>query len=148
MHSSRMRTARTLPYGGLPPTKTPLRQRPPWTRPPPLDRPTPWTETHTLHRDLPWAETPWTETLPESHQTETPLNRDPPWTDTHTPDGDSPLAETLPDRDPPDRDPLDRDPPWAETHLDRDPPGQIPRPPCRQTDTCENITFANFVCGW
>ena len=21
-------------------------------------------------------------------------------------------------------------------------------PPCRQTDTCENITFANFVCGW
>ena len=21
-------------------------------------------------------------------------------------------------------------------------------PPCGQTDTCENITFANFVCGW
>ena len=20
-------------------------------------------------------------------------------------------------------------------------------PPCEQTDTCENITFANFVCG-
>ena len=21
-------------------------------------------------------------------------------------------------------------------------------PPCGQTDTCENITFTNFVCGW
>ena len=21
-------------------------------------------------------------------------------------------------------------------------------PPCGQTDTCKNITFANFVCGW
>ena len=21
-------------------------------------------------------------------------------------------------------------------------------PPCGQTDTCENITFANFICGW
>ena len=24
---------------------------------------------------------------------------------------------------------------------------QWARPPCGQTDTCENITFANFVCG-
>ena len=49
------------------------------------------------------------------------------------------------------RPPLDRDRPRqrhprAET---RDPvPGQRPRPPPRgQTDTCENINFANFVCG-
>ena len=28
------------------------------------------------------------------------------------------------------------------------PPGPGPgHPPCGQTDTCENITFANFVCG-
>ena len=24
---------------------------------------------------------------------------------------------------------------------------RMPRPPCGQTDTCKNITFANFVCG-
>ena len=26
--------------------------------------------------------------------------------------------------------------------------GQTPPPPRGQTDTCENITFANFICGW
>ena len=80
-------------------------------------------------------------------------------------------------RPPMDRDPLYRDPrtettpghrpfqaetPQAEIPLDRDPPGQRETPwdrdppsrdrdrdmPCGQTDTCENITFANFVCGW
>ena len=29
----------------------------------------------------------------------------------------------------------------------RDPPGQRPRPDGGQTNTCENITFANFVAG-
>ena len=72
-------------------------------------------------RDL-QTETPCTETpTPRQRPTgQTPLDRDP-WTET-------PLY----------RDPLDRDP-W-----DRDPPGQRPRPPCGQTDTCENLTFANF----
>ena len=29
------------------------------------------------------------------------------------------------------------------------PPGTRGRnPPCGQTDTCETITFINFVCGW
>ena len=33
------------------------------------------------------------------------------------------------------------------------PPGDLQgmlgyHPPCGQTDTCKNITFANFVCGW
>ena len=39
--------------------------------------------------------------------------------------------------------PLDRDRPWTET------PGQRPSPPppCGQTNTCENIAFANFVRG-
>ena len=27
-------------------------------------------------------------------------------------------------------------------------PGVCGRHPYGQTDTCENITFANFVCGW
>ena len=58
----------------------------------------------------------WTET---PHQTETP---------------------------PPDRDPLDRDPPWIETpHQTETPQTEIPLPR-GQTNTCENITFANFVC--
>ena len=63
---------------------------------------------------------PWTETP----WTETPLDR-------------NPQTETLLDRDS-----LDRDPPIPGLR----PPGQ--RPPSRgQTGTCENITFANFVCG-
>ena len=95
MHSSRMCTARTLPYGGLcqiPPRQSPPGQRPPRQRPPgqrPLDREPP--DRDPLDRD--------------------PLDRDP-------------LTETpLLDRDPPDRDlptenPLDRDP----HPVDRDPP--------------------------
>ena len=35
--------------------------------------------------------------------------------------------------------------PRATTHA---PPGAtMHAPPCGQTDTCKNITFANFVCG-
>ena len=102
MHSSRMRTGLSLPYGGVSVTETPPRQRHPGQR------------------------SPWTET---------PLDRDHPG---QKPPGQRPPTETLPNRDlldrglpgqrPPDRDPLDRD---------RD-------PPCGQTDTCENITFANI----
>ena len=79
MHSSRMRTARTLPYGDpldrdLPP------QRPPWTETPwtvttwtvsPSGQRTPWTEDPTPRQRLPWTESP---------QTETHLDRDSPWT--------------------------------------------------------------------
>ena len=50
------------------------------------------------------------------------------------------LTETHLDKGPLDRDPLDRDP------LDRDPSEQRPRSPL-WTNTCENITFTNFVCG-
>ena len=69
------------------------------------------------------------------------------------------LTETALDRDAPGQNltpptnralPLDRDPPrqrcpWTETPqtetlLDRD-------PPYWQTDICENISFANFLCG-
>ena len=52
MHSSRMRTAHSLLYGGLadrdPPGKRPPGQRPhPWTETPPLDRdPTPGQRPH------------------------------------------------------------------------------------------------------
>ena len=58
-------------------------------------------------------------------------------------------SESLNDRDPPDRDPLDRDPPPLDRDpLDRDaPPTETETFPCGQTDTCENITFINFVCG-
>ena len=46
MHSSRMRTARYLPYGVLPDrdppwTETPHGQRPPWTETLPVDKQTP-----------------------------------------------------------------------------------------------------------
>ena len=49
------------------------------------------------------------------------------------------LTETPLDRDPFDRDPPGQRPPWTEA--------ETPPPPRGQTDTCENITFANFVCG-
>ena len=56
------------------------------------------------------------------------------------------LTETPSDRDSPDGDPLppgQRPPPWTETETP--PPVDIQRlrPPCGQTDTYENITFAN-----
>ena len=66
MHSSRMRTARSLSCRGVSLTETPLPQtetcgqRPPWTETPkqrPLDREPP-------DRDPPWRETLlWTETI-------------------------------------------------------------------------------------
>ena len=50
--------------------------------------------------------------------------------------------------------PLDRDPPPTETPRQRspwiDPPDRDPSetpPPRGQINTCENITFANLVCG-
>ena len=61
MHSSRMRTTRSLPYrGGSPPDRDPLSTIPGRMSP---------------DRDPPWTESPWTDT---PHQTETPLDRDPP----------------------------------------------------------------------
>ena len=51
-------------------------------------------------------------------------------------------------------------PPGATTHAPLEQPHMPPRatthapqsnhacPPCGQTDTCKNITFANFICGW
>ena len=76
-----MRTAHSLPYGGLPGQRPPLdrdlldREPPwreiPWTETPldrdPLDQEPPW-------REIPWTETPWTETPLERD----PLDRDPP----------------------------------------------------------------------
>ena len=63
MHPSRMRTASSLPYGGVSLTGTP------WTETP-LDRDSPWTETP-LDREPPlwtetplWTEIPWTEMPP------------------------------------------------------------------------------------
>ena len=56
MHSSRMRTARSLPYGGLPETPFPLTVTPLlWTETPLLSTETLllWTET-----PLPWTEPP------------------------------------------------------------------------------------------
>ena len=66
-----------------------------------------------------------------------PSGQRPPWTET-------PQTETPPlDEDHPgQRPPLDRD------YLERDPPPDRNRdPPVDRQDTCENITFANFVCG-
>ena len=53
------------------------------------------------------------------------------------------LTETSLDRDPLDRDPLDGDSLWTEISLWT----ETETPPCGQSDTCGNITFANFVCG-
>ena len=74
MHSCRMHTARSSPYGGglclgsgQRPPKDPLTETP-WTGPS-------WTET-TLDRDLPGHTLPWTETPPRRNmgpETETPL---------------------------------------------------------------------------
>ena len=36
--------------------------------------------------------------------------------------------------------------PWQPHMHPRQP--CMPPPPCGQTDTCKNITFANFVCRW
>ena len=133
MHSSRMRTARSLPYGrGLCVGGSLFRgvsvRETRWTEiPPPTHTEAPWTEIpphrDPLHRDHPWPETP---------QTEIPPCRDPPTQRL-------PFTETPLDRGT--ETPLDRDPSWMET------PRQRPRPPPGQTDTCENTTFANFVCG-
>ena len=82
-----------------------------------------------------------------------PPDRDPPWTE--TPQTETPLDRDLSDTDPLDTDPLRQRPPGQR------PPGmETPRtetpslraetedvPPHGQTDTCENITCINFVCG-
>ena len=123
MHSSRMRTARSLPYGRgslsseVSVTETP-RQKHPWTETPqtetPLDRDPPG------QRPLLWTETP-------------PMDRDPspgqrtPWTET------SPMDRDLP---PGQRSPRQRPLPWTKTPLDRDPHMN------RITDKCKNITLS------
>ena len=82
MDSSRMRTARSLPYGGS------------------LSGGSPWTETPS----------PWTETLPRPPWTETPTSpdRNPPGQ--RPPDRDPSQTETPLDRDP-DPPPVDRQTP-------------------------------------
>ena len=127
MHSSRMRTARSLPYGGSL-SKGFLPNRDP-----------PWTET-------PQTETPWTETL---------LNRDP--LDRDRPGQRPPGRRPPLDIDPLDRDLLDRDPPGKvppvrepSGHVtcgacwDRDPPLWTEF----LTHSCENITLPQLCCGW
>ena len=86
MHSSRMCTARMLPYVGLP-NRDPLDTDTPGHRPP-------WTQTP-MYRDPPG-------------QRPSPGQR-PPWAE--TPRQRHPQTETLTDRDPLDRDPLNRYPP-------------------------------------
>ena len=111
----------------------------------PQQRPT-WTETpgQRPHRKrLPDIDPPGQRPPGQRPPIQRPLDRTP-WTET-------PWVETSLDREPPDRGILVRHPPV------RDPPGQRPPDrdpldrdqdaPCGQTDTCENITFANFVCG-
>ena len=82
MHSSRMRTAHSLPYGVSMTETPPDRDSPLTETAPPPDR-----------DSIPWTETPWTETpQTETPQTETPQDGDPldrdrgppsPWTDRH-----------------------------------------------------------------
>ena len=125
MHSSRIHTAQSLPYGwslpGGSPDRDPSGQRPPLDRDPPDRDPwteTPWTET--LQIETPWTETPWTETP----WTETPLDRD------H-------LDRSPPDRDPWTETPRQRPPchVTCDTCWDRDPPVN------RMTHRFKNITF-------
>ena len=132
MHSSWMRTACTLPYGGGC-DRDSSRLRPP-------DRDTPCTETPCTETREPQTETPQTET---PGQRPPSLDREPQRT---------PRQRSL-DRHPQTETPLDRGPPpCTET---REPqteiPGQRPLPrtetetPRGQTDTCESIAFANLV---
>ena len=90
---------------------------------------------------MPQTETQWTET-PRDRD---PPEQRPPWA--WIPPGQRPTwTETPPgQRHPPGQRPPGQRPPRTETPQDGDPLGQ--RPPCGQTDTCENISFANFVCG-
>ena len=93
MHSSRMRTARALPYGESP-----------WQRPPP------WIGTPSLDRDpLPGQRTPpWTET-PLPGQRPPFLDRDPP--------GKRPPGQRPPRQRPPRQRPPQTEIPWTETPL-------------------------------
>ena len=53
------------------------------------------------------------------------------------------LHQAPPGPDPP----RSRHPPPGAAPRGADAPSQEQVPPCGQTDTCKNITFANFVCG-
>ena len=115
MHSSRMRTARLLPYRGWGLCPGGLRNKdPPGQRLPPLDRDPSDRDpnTETPHRDPLWTETLLDR---DSHWTETP------WTETQPPRQRHPLQQRL--------------------LLDRDPPGHVTcgacwdRDPCEQNDT-------------
>ena len=94
----------------------------------------------------------------EVSMTKTSLDRDPP--PHRDPPGQTPPRQKPPgQRSPPQqrpptttgqRSPTNRQrPPTLDSdphHRKETPSGQRPRP-CGQTNTCENITFANFVCG-
>ena len=128
MHSSRMRSARSLTVSRrilcMPPTPQPC--MPPHNHAPPV----------TMHA-------PWQPCTPP------PSNHAPPAT-THAPQQPrmppatmhAPGNHTCP--------PATMHAPWQpctppSNHTS--PPSNHARPPCGQTDTCKNITFANFVCG-
>ena len=108
MHSSRMRTARSLivsPYFVVSHAH------------PPQEQPRTHLPAATMHAPL---EQPCTPPRAATHA--------PPAATTHALPGATTHA-----------------PPGATMHT----PPEQPRmpPPCGQTDTCKNITFANFVCG-
>ena len=111
MHSSRMHTARSLPYGGLP-DRDPPGQIPYWTETPPAQR-SPG-QRYPEQGSPPGQRSPWTEIPPGQRFF---LDRDPSFLDRDLP-GQRPL---LPGQRPP----------WTE----------IPLPVNRITDRYKNITF-------
>ena len=121
MHSSRMRTARSLTVSHRKTTHTP----PGATKPPRA----------TMHAppEQPCMPSPLGATTHTPQATmHAPLEQPcmPPQSSHACPPGSN---HTCPPEQP------HMSPPGATTHA--------PLPPCGQTDTCKNITFANFVCG-
>ena len=121
MHSSRMRTARSLTVSHrilhMPPQEKP--HMPPWEQPcmPPREQPC----THTLGKTMPPREQPCMP--PGSNHTHPRSNHACPPGSNHTCPPRSNHAH----------------PPRGTTYA--------PPPVNRITDACENITFANYVCG-
>ena len=139
MHSSRMRTACTMTgraYHACPPS--------PFTMHAPFAMHTPLCHTHPPLPCMPPFAThaPLHHTCPPREQPCMPPQEQP-----CTPPGSNhacPLGATM---HPPEQ---PHTHPWEQPHT---PPRAIACPPatthtpCGQTDTCKNITFANFVCG-